>query len=283
MPDLETSFSDPEFITQELKKQNKGLYLCSLYFDEGKRLAAQNIFSFFLELKKIPSTISEPMLGEIRTTWWHEAIEAGDTKNIGAPLARQIIETIDRFKLNKDMFNQLLEGITQDLYIETYATQKDLDAFFDKTYGSYFSILQHINSSKIGTSNTHISAGRALGYATSLYETPIALQRGTHYFPEDVLKRLSSSSEEVYSRIYSKSIAHIVDELAQTALSYLNTANEEIKSLENEIKPAFTPLAQIRPMLKMIHKTDNPLTQITPLSPLGFQWHLWKCARSGQF
>lgn len=283
MADPITSFSDTEFITQELKKQNKGLYLCSLYFEDHRQFAAQNIFSLFLELKKIPSTISEPMLGEIRTTWWREMIEAGDPENIGAPLARQILAVIERFSLNKNLFYDLIEGFTSDLYKETYPTQKELDQFFDQTYGSYFAILHQLCSDHTGSDAAMKFAGRALGTATTLYETPIALQRNQHYFPQEMLADHSMSSEDVFERIYSSSQAQLVGEVTKSSLEWLKTANEKIKLIENQTKPAFTPLAQIKPMLNMVRKTVNPLTQITPLNPLSFQWHLWKCARRGQF
>lgn len=283
MPEADTPFSDAEFTSQELKEQNKSLYLCSLYFEDNIRQAAQNIFALFLELKKIPSTISEPMLGEIRTTWWRELIEKGDIEHAGAPLGREIISTIKDHKLDKNLFYELLEGITQDLYLETYATQKDLETYFDQTYGALFSILSRLCSETLNNKKANIYAGRALGYAMSLFETPIALQRNHHYFPEDMLETVSSSSQAVYERRYDAKIATALETMKKLALEHVNKANDELKQLENNTKAAFTPLALIKPMLKMVDKTNNPLTQITPLSPLGFQWHLYRCAKKGQF
>jgi len=50
-------------------------HLITLYAPQDKRGALCALYAFNYEISRIRESVSEPMLGEIRLQWWHEAID----------------------------------------------------------------------------------------------------------------------------------------------------------------------------------------------------------------
>lgn len=50
-------------------------FLAALFAPPAKRERLFALIALNLELAKIPATVSEPLLGEIRLTWWRDAVE----------------------------------------------------------------------------------------------------------------------------------------------------------------------------------------------------------------
>ncbi|MEM1315339.1 MAG: squalene/phytoene synthase family protein, partial [Pseudomonadota bacterium] len=75
------------------------------------------LYAFNVEIARIPSVVSEPMLGEIRLQWWRDALEevfAGKPPRrheVVEPLA----ETIRAAALPRDHFEALLDARSYDL------------------------------------------------------------------------------------------------------------------------------------------------------------------------
>jgi NADH dehydrogenase [ubiquinone] 1 alpha subcomplex assembly factor 6 len=59
----------------DLKLYDRPRYLCSLFAPAPKRAALQAVLAWNLEIARIAETVSEPMLGHIRFTWWRETLE----------------------------------------------------------------------------------------------------------------------------------------------------------------------------------------------------------------
>lgn len=274
-------FSDTDYVAEELRKIHKPLYLCSLYFTEDRQAAARAILLFFEEVRNIPNTISEPMLGEMRTTWWRDLIEKGHIETAGAPLARELISVIEAHNLDKELFFNLLNGVTEDLYIQLYKDQKQLYRYFDSTSGSLFRLLSALNGQEMREISS--SAGLLYGRTLHLYETAKHLQRHKIYWPEDLLDTHKSSAQMVLEQKITPELSALISNQIRLTEQDLMEINKLLGTVIEGQKPAFAPLSLIRPWVRAISRTKNILAEITPLSALGFQWHLWKCGKRGKF
>lgn len=96
------------------------------------------LYAFNLEVARIPSVVSEPLLGEIRLQWWRDAVaEIFDGKpprrhEVVAPLA----EAIEAAALPRALFEQLLDARSYDLAGPAFADRPLLDAYLDGTSGA---------------------------------------------------------------------------------------------------------------------------------------------------
>jgi 15-cis-phytoene synthase len=84
---------------------------CAFIDDETKRKHVLAILAFAELLREVPSKVSEPLLGDIRYTWWIEALEEiRDKKKVRYhPLSAALDEIIHRYNLPSQAFISSIE------------------------------------------------------------------------------------------------------------------------------------------------------------------------------
>jgi phytoene synthase len=97
--------------------------------DAQRTLAAD--FAFLIELRRIPSLVSEPPLGEIRLQWWREAL---DEIVSGKPhRAHPVVDALARSgavsKAAYAHMEQLIDARARFLYERDFSTIDDLRSF----------------------------------------------------------------------------------------------------------------------------------------------------------
>lgn len=97
--------------------------------DDRARLAA--LFAFEIELRRIPSLVSEPPLGEIRLQWWREALdELALGKAVRAhPVVRSLAATGAINAGSHDFGERLIDARARVLYEPRFSTLEGLREF----------------------------------------------------------------------------------------------------------------------------------------------------------
>ena len=92
-------------------------WLASLFALEAKRKHLQALIAFAYEIGRIKQIAREPVAGEIRLTWWIEAVEGlRDDEASANPIAAALLATIAECGLPKARFEAWLLGIRDDIY-----------------------------------------------------------------------------------------------------------------------------------------------------------------------
>ena len=68
---------DAQILRTQLRANDGDLYLCHLFTPADKRLRMLALYAAYTEIARIPSEVSEPMVGAIRLQWWRDVL--GDT------------------------------------------------------------------------------------------------------------------------------------------------------------------------------------------------------------
>lgn len=68
---------DAHILRTQLRANDGDLYLCHLFTPADKRLRMLALYAAYTEIARIPSEVSEPIVGAIRLQWWHDVL--GDT------------------------------------------------------------------------------------------------------------------------------------------------------------------------------------------------------------
>jgi phytoene synthase len=89
------------------------------------------LFAAQVELRRIPATVSEPPLGEIRLNWWREALdEVASTRRVRA---HPVIEALKAASAvtpnNRGLAERLIDARARLLYASSFADIEDLSAF----------------------------------------------------------------------------------------------------------------------------------------------------------
>ena len=204
----------------ELKSLSPIYYAASLFAPSDKRDALMTLYRFDAEIKRIPSLVSEQMLGEIRLVWWQEALrgERAEEARLN-PLADAILDVIANDKLPLSAMLQLIESEIQSL--ETFAStdEREMEANYGQRYSAVFQL-----ASMILDADAARHAADACGHSGIAYGLAHDLVSHRH----------------VVSR----------DEIVALAKEHLGKARNAILTLPASLRPAFLPMVAVEPILK---------------------------------
>jgi len=86
------------------------------------------LYAFEAELLTIPTRVTQPMLAEMRYTWWAEQLEGvfSNTPRVGHPVLEALTAAVVRHGLDRAPFDALIEAHIGRVHGEPH----DLDAFY---------------------------------------------------------------------------------------------------------------------------------------------------------
>ncbi|WDI32079.1 squalene/phytoene synthase family protein [Hyphococcus flavus] len=102
-----TAGSAGDYCSNLVRTQDEDKWLASGYAPPPLRNKLRALHAFHVELRRIPSAVSEPPLGEIRLQWWRDALE--EIRNHKPPRAHPVVEEIAAAGLADVKFARLFE------------------------------------------------------------------------------------------------------------------------------------------------------------------------------
>jgi len=86
------------------------------------------LYAFEAELMAIPTRVTQPLLAEMRYTWWAEQMDGvfSDTPRKGHPVLEALTDAASRYGLDRAPFDALIEAHIGRVHSQPH----DLDAFY---------------------------------------------------------------------------------------------------------------------------------------------------------
>ena len=255
-------------------------WLSALFAPEAARPHLHAIAAFDHEIGRIRIVTREPLAGEMRLTWWREAL-AGDRANEarGHPIAGALLDTIETFRLPRTLFENAISARQFDLYDDALPTLHDLEGYCGETCSSLFQLgaLILAGGRDVGAADASGHAGVAFAVTRFLLALPAA--RAT-FLPRDMLARHDVSLADVAARRAGPGLAAALRELIAAARVHLAKAETHLERLPADVAPAYAPLAMIPLYLARLERTaDAPFSASIEVAQWRRQWALWRWAR----
>jgi phytoene synthase len=248
--------------------------------DECRRHALA-IHAFSYEAGRVRETVHDAMPGEIRLQWWVDAIEGEARGDVaGHPVAAALIDTIRRFSLRRSGFVNLLEARRFDLYDDAMPTLNDLEGYAGETASVLFLEVAQVlcNGADPKAADAAGHAGVAYALTGLMRALPIHARRNQVYLPADLLGKADIDPDDVRHGRKAEELAGVLAGLRQHAADQLDKALAALAGADRRAKPAFLPLAFVRPYL-------DALVKAPPYGPVAepANWRkpliLWKFGR----
>lgn len=230
-------------LRDDLKHNSPLHYAATLFAPENKRDALISLYSFDYEIKRIPSLVSEPMLGEIRLQWWREALdgERSDEARMN-PLASAVLDIIAQYVLPLSGFNHLLNGEARMLDSSPILDERELEMLYGQRYGALFQFAAMILDQTASRTLADASGHAAMAYG--------------------IARDLVSGRHEVKRA-----------DLVALGETHLAKARAAISVLPENIRPAFLPLVIAEPVLREAKRARDDVDVSMP-SYLATLWRM---------
>ncbi len=252
---------DQEYI-RSLQIHDPDHYFSTFFAPRAQRNALLTLYAFNSDLERIPDSVSEPMLGEIRLQWWRDVIENADKQQkTGNPLADQLIRLISDYNLPVIRLQELIDARSFELSGDPMPDIQSLRNYIKKTEEALCLLSCRLLDNEISANSVALVRQSAF-----IYKVAILLAR--------------ASADKNKDRQY------IPDDIREEVISFLKTEYADFKSASEDLppkfSPAFLPVTLTEAYIKKatgINKADaDSNMQINPAYRL---WKYWKTQAFG--
>jgi phytoene synthase len=110
--------------------------------DPAARADVIALYAFNIELARIPEQVREPLMAEIRLTWWREALDevfAGRPAR-RHPVVEALAEVVRRRGLAAQPFEAMIEARMGDVDPDALTSESAVQAYVDQTAGALMAL-----------------------------------------------------------------------------------------------------------------------------------------------
>jgi phytoene synthase len=164
-----------EDLEDAVRRSDPDRWLASRFIgDTGRRSDVMALYAFDHVLARVPHQVSEPLMGEIRLTWWREALDEiyGSRPVRAHPAALALADAVRRRELARSPLDALVEARFGDLDPQPFVNAEAAVIHADQTAGA---LVQAAVQALGGPANFQAAklAGRAYGLAVLAHRRAI--------------------------------------------------------------------------------------------------------------
>jgi 15-cis-phytoene synthase len=219
-------------VTQRItRKSASNLALAFVLLPRDRRHAMATLYAFCREVDDVADDESvDPRQRRQLLAEWREdvacACHGGEPR---FAVNRELRDTILRFRLPFDHFDELIRGVEMDLEIKRYATYAQLDQYCHRV-ASVVGLLsiEIFGYRDLACRRYAIALGRALQLTNILRDVGSDAERQRIYLPLEELERFQVQPEEILARQDSERFRNLAASVAGCARNWYQTARESL-------------------------------------------------------
>jgi phytoene synthase len=270
-----------------LREHDKDRFLADLFLPQGVRPHAHALEAFSFEVARVREAAREPLAGELRQQWWRDALSGeGRGEATANPVAAALLDTIERFRLERGALEALIDARGFDLYDDPMEDFAALESYCRDTSSALFRLIAEMlgraSKAEAPSAQRDIAAaaspaGIAYAYAGLIRAFPLHAAQGRIYLPGDALRRHEALLEDVFAGRSSPALLAAIADWRAEARRHLAAAKAAIAALPAAMRPAFLPIALVEPYLRVTEKRGyEPFRTPIELPQWRRQWILWR-------
>jgi 15-cis-phytoene synthase len=214
------------------------------------------IAAFAAELGRIPSVVSEPMLGDIRLQWWREALERGrEGHRSGHPVADSIIDAQLRHGFSPEVLLAMIDARELDLAGGMPQDDAGLAAYLHATQGHPFRLALGVLGAGAEQADTLArTAGEAYGIARLTGRLAMLIHNGGVILPAERLQAAGMDpallAADPLPPGCEAAVRQVCDALEVRARAALAQLRSRWLEIDRTWRVALLPLAMVEPYFK---------------------------------
>jgi phytoene synthase len=164
-----------EDLEETVRRADPDRWLASRFIaDSQARADVVALYAFDHVLARTPGMVSEPLMGEIRLTWWSEALDEihGGGRVRSHPVSLALAEAVRRRGLDRAPLDALIAARMTDLDALPFADEAEALAYADQTAGALMQAAAQVLGAPAGLEAARL-AGRAYGLSLMAHRRAI--------------------------------------------------------------------------------------------------------------
>ncbi len=253
-------------------------YVAALFSPSKVTGPLMALYGLNAEFGRIASSVSEPMLGEIRLQWWRDALEtAGAGGETGHPVADAFGRIMMEYSLPFYEVQGMIDARSFDVSGGVMADAQALNIYLDKTDGAVMRLAATVLGERNGAvERASRRAAYSYGLAQVLRLLPAYLHLGVVPLPEDELKRFGVEPRALLSGQFPDGWPDCLDHLLAQIEKDHRAFQTEIAPLSRFVRPAFFTSCLTRSIISKLRSNKGDIAQVLEINPLNRFWRIWR-------
>ena len=217
------------------KENAKTFYFASRFLNKEKRKAAYSIYSI-CRISDDSVDIPNQSPASVNLETMRKKIDSAYSNNkLNDSVLSAFRETINKYEIPKEHFNDLLEGIYMDLSKNRYDTFDELYTYCYRVAGVVGLIMLKIFGSSGDKALQHaVDLGLAMQLTNILRDIKEDYQRGRIYIPRDEMKRFNITEKHIVEERIDKNFIALLKYQIQRARTYYVDSAKGIKMISDK-------------------------------------------------
>ena len=230
------------YCAREVRRFDNDRFVSALFAPVPAREGLFALYAFNLEVARIRERVKEPLLGEMRLTWWRDAIErvyAGEVPPT-QPVAAALAAAVHRHKLSRQPFERLLDGRRADMADAAPADLAGLIEYAAATAGSLSMLTLEVLGAATSEPASQAAGEVAVAWALIglVRAVPFHARARRVYLPADLNRRAGLDVWALFERGEADGLAQVVEWLAAEAADRLRAARGFRRDVPRAALPA---------------------------------------------
>jgi NADH dehydrogenase [ubiquinone] 1 alpha subcomplex assembly factor 6 len=270
-----------------VRRHDRDRFQTALFAPAARREALFALYAFNYEIARVPQSVTQPMLGQIRLQWWREniaaAFEGGSVR--AHPVVEALTAAIRKFALARAHFDRLIDARESDLAEELRTNLAALEHYAEATSAELIYLaLEALGVRDRAASEAGKHVGIAYGLAGLIRAIPYRSGSGVWFIPADVAARTGLARNDYDSPHGKPALRAAVADIAAVASRHLEGGRAHRTKIPRTALPALLPATIAQHALSRLKRAgydplDPALTRPDPLQ----SWRLAATALFNRF
>lgn len=292
------------YCQQKAAQSGSSFYYSFRFLPPKQQQAIIAVYAFCREVDDIVDNYSDRSVAQKKLLWWAAELERifpetnpsnpANPSNLLSkdenetiilpehPVGRALAKARSHFKLQKYLFEEILQGMMMDLNYQGYQTFDDLRLYCHCVASAVGLIAAEIfGYQDIRTLEYARNLGVALQLVNIIRDIGEDASRGRIYIPETELAQFSLTAEDILNKRYSDNFVNLMRFQCERARSYYQKALNALPEVDKYTQRSGLMMAEIYfTVLSEIEKLDfRVFHQRVGLTPIRKLWLAWKTTR----
>jgi phytoene synthase len=243
----------------QVRRFDHDRFLTALFAPADRREALFALYAFNLEVAKTREVVSEPLLGQMRLQWWHDAIGGLYEGRVPAhEVLMPLGEAIDRFGLTRGHFERVISAREADLTEEAPPTLADLERYAEDTNAPLIALALEALGVRDGAAHRAAGpAGAAWALAGLMRAVPFHARQRRVYLPTRVVEEVAVDMGELFELRPHAALARAVETVSAAAGARLAEARTHRRAVPRAAVPALLPATLADSHLKTLRRAGH--------------------------
>jgi phytoene synthase len=275
--------SPDQYCESRAARSGSSFYYSFRLLPPERRRAITALYAFCREVDDVVDEVHDPAVARAKLAWWRAEVGATYEGVPQHPVAKALVPVVRSFRLPREHFDAVIDGMAMDLAQQRYADFADLERYCHRVAG-----VVGLMSAEIFGYEEASTAGFARDLGIAFQLTNIVrdvgedARRGRIYLPQEDLARFGVSASAVLRAREEPGFSALMAFEVDRARAWYDRAMGQLAPRDRKAQRAGLAMAAIyRALLDEIARDGyHVLDRRIALTPLRKLWIAWRTARS---